>query len=121
MCPMQVSRTHVSAVDTADGVALVFTTSGDVAHLRQRVHKMAAMHEHMTAGGMRSGSGAEMTESGGMMKMVPSSARAEDIDGGARIVLVPKNAAQLDELRVHVRTHAERMASGLCPMMGHGA
>lgn len=100
---MQVAGTRVTAQDTQDGVAVVFTTSGDVAQLRERVHEMAAMHEHM------------------MMRAVPSTARAEDIDGGARIVLVPKDAAQLTELRAHVHAHAEQMAAGHCPMMEHGA
>ena len=52
-----------------------------------------------------------------MMKMVDSTAHAEDIDAGARIVLSPKDPAQLAELRDHVREHAARMASGHCPMM----
>jgi hypothetical protein len=47
----------------------------------------------------------------GMMKMAPSSSRAEDIDGGARIVFVPNDTAQLEELRAHVHAHAERNTS----------
>jgi hypothetical protein len=105
MCPLEVSGTQVAATDTSDGAAIAFTTTGEVANLRQRVHHMAVMHDHMMAEGM--------------MKMVPSSARAEDIDGGARIVLTPKDPAQLSELRAHVRDHATMMANGRCPMMGH--
>lgn len=66
--------------------------------------------------------------SGGMMgsghmkaMMVPSNARAEDVEGGARIVLTPKDPAELQTLRDHVRGHAERMAAGYCPMMWSGA
>lgn len=40
---MRVEGTTVTAVDTETGVALAFTTSGDVAELRRRV---AAMAEH---------------------------------------------------------------------------
>ncbi|HEY6034667.1 MAG TPA: hypothetical protein VIV58_10420 [Kofleriaceae bacterium] len=109
MCPLEVAGTQVAAADTADGAAMTFTTTGDVANLRQRVHHMAEMHDHMMGGGM-------MTMK---MKMVPSTARAEDIDGGARIVLTPKDPAQLSELRAHVHEHATMMASGHCPMMGH--
>lgn len=129
MCPMEVPGTQVSVADTQDGVAVAFMTSGDVAQVRQRVHGMAAMHEKMMSGGgmmgsggmgsggmMGSGSGG-MMGSGHMMKMVDSTAQAEDIDGGARIVLTPKDPAKLAELRDHVREHAGRMASGHCPMM----
>lgn len=127
MCPMRVPGTQVSAVDTPDGAALVFTTSGELAELRQRVHKMAAMHEHKAAGGMAMGSrpgmmkSHGMMKSRGMMKLVPSSARAEDIDAGTRIVVVPKHPAQREELRAQVRAYAARLAGGQCPMMGHGA
>lgn len=119
---MEIPGTQVSATDTPDGVALVFTTTGDVAQLRERVHAMAAMHEHMMAGGETMGSGsAGMMGSGGMMmKMIPSTAHAEDIDGGARIMLTPKDPSQLAQLREHVHAHAEQMASGHCPMMRHG-
>ncbi len=122
MCPMEVPGTKVSADDTQDGVAITFTTTGDVAQLRDRVHHMAEMHEHMMQGGMMGSGG---MGSGGMgsghmmMKMVPSTARAEDIDGGARIVLTPKDPAQLADLRAHVHEHATQMAGGHCPMMEH--
>lgn len=114
MCPMDVPGTKVSVADTPDGVALTFTTTGDVSKLREHVYGMAAMHEHM----MQEGSGSGGMGSGGMMmKMVPSTARSEDVEGGARIVLTPKDAAQLSELRAHVREHATQMTSGHCPMM----
>jgi hypothetical protein len=79
------------------------------------------MHEKMMSGGgmmgpRGMGSGG-MRGSGHVMKMLDSTAHAEDIDAGARIVLVPKDPAQLAELREHVREHAGRMASGHCPMM----
>ncbi len=115
MCPMEVPGTQVSVADTRDGVAIAFTTSDDVAQLRRRVHGMAAMHEKMMHEEMMSGGG--MMGSGDMMKMVDSTAQAEDIDAGARIVVTPKDPAQLAELRDHVREHAGRMASGHCPMM----
>jgi len=120
VCPMDVSGTKVAVDDTADGVAIRFTTTGDVAQLRQRVHAMADKHEHMMHGGMMGSGGMGPGHGGGpghMMKMVDSTARAEDIEGGARIVLTPKDPAQLGDLRAHVREHAARMASGHCPMM----
>ena len=117
MCPMA-EGTKITAEDTQDGVAMSFTTTGDVAQLRQRVHHMADMHEHMMQGGMM-GSGQMMGSGHMMMTRVPSTARAEDIDGGARIVLTPKDPAQLADLRARVHEHASQMASGHCPMMEH--
>ncbi|HWU90809.1 MAG TPA: hypothetical protein VN253_26265 [Kofleriaceae bacterium] len=108
---MAVSGTNVSVQETADGIALSFTTTGDVAELRQRVRAMAEKHEQGMSGEMGSGGG-------GMM--VPSTARVEDVDGGARISFTPNDPAQLAELRDHVREHAAHMASGHCPMMGDG-
>ena len=104
MCPMKLAGTRVVAIDTTDGVAVELSTTGDVSELRARAHHMAMMHEHMT----------------GKMEMVPSTARVEDTDRGARIVLVPTDATQLAALRAHVHEHAEMMASGHCPMMEKG-
>jgi hypothetical protein len=129
-CDMkEMAGAKVNATDTANGIAVEFTTSGDVAALRTHVHKMADMHNGMAPheggemhGGMGSGEMHGGMGSGGMhemhgMKMVPSRATVEDIDGGARIVLVPNDPAQLADLRTHVREHAAMMAKGECPMM----
>jgi hypothetical protein len=161
MCPMQVQGTQVAAEDTQDGVALLFTTSGDVAELRKRVHHLAEKHQMrmsnrnlntaagamgphgpMGPGGMgphgqmgpgASGAGHAMGHEHAMghghamgdepdgMHMVPSTARVEDIDRGARIVLTPVDAGKLAELRAHTRERAAHMAAGHCPMQhGHG-
>lgn len=125
MCPMQVPGTQVSVEDTSDGVAKVFTTTGDVAELRRRVRHMAERHERMSnhhaMGPGRAGPGMGAGPMGGhkhmMGHVVPSTARVEDIDRGARLNLTPKDPTKLAELRVHVREHAARMASGQCPMM----
>jgi len=55
-CPMQVPGTTVTATDVEGGVALSFTTStGDVVDLRQRVRRMAEMHNRHHSGGMMMG------------------------------------------------------------------
>jgi hypothetical protein len=113
MCPAEVPGTTVSASDTRDGAAITFTTTGDVAQLRQRVQHMAEMHEHMMQGSGDMGSGHMH------MMMVASTARVEDVEGGARIVLTPNDPAKLDELRMHVHEHTTQMANGHCPMMEH--
>jgi hypothetical protein len=132
MCPMQVEGTAVSAEDVEGGVALTFTTSSDVAELRRRVTHMAQMHGqdgmgmHASAdagdgqahGGQRSDASQHQ---GGMMAsemMMPAAtARSEEVEGGARIVLTPQDAVDLERLREHARHMTERMSSGQCPMM----
>jgi len=141
MCPMQVQGTTVSAENTQGGVALTFTTSGDAAELRRRVAHMAEMHgQHHgqghghgmgTHGPEASGEGGEHAHdkqhggghqhqgdmTGGGMMMPPAAARSEEIEGGARIILTPRDSAQVAALQEHARHMAERMASGQCPMM----
>lgn len=145
MCPMQVPGTTVAAVDVEGGVGLSFTTrTGDVAELRQRVYSMAEMHDqrggHMMAShgtpapggdaehqhGAQAGAGHEGDDQGGMMMgggmMMPAAtASVEDIEGGARLILQPKDPAQLGALREHVRMKSQRMAAGECPMRSLGS
>jgi hypothetical protein len=66
-------------------------------------------------GGMQGGMGMM----GGGMRMPPSTARSEEVEGGARLVLTPRDPADLAKLREHVRQHGEMMASGRCPMMSN--
>ncbi len=123
MCPFMVDRatTHVSTIDTSDGVAIVFTTTSNVEDLRARVHHMADMHNQMV--GMHGEMGGHHRGMHGMhghpmgMRMVPSRATAEDIPGGARIVLVPNDPSQLSLLRQQAAMRAEMMQKGECPMM----
>jgi hypothetical protein len=166
-CPLQVPGSTARVEDVEGGVAIVFTTTGDVAEVRNRTQSMARMHNdhHATGSGhgmmghgtMMGGAGAghEMMGHGtmmgaagaghgmmghgtmmgaagaghgmmgreggmlghGMMKMPPSDATAEDVEGGARLTFRPKAASDLPSLRERVREHATAMASGRCPMM----
>jgi hypothetical protein len=150
-CPMEVEGTTARAEDVEGGAAMAFTTTGDVAELRRRVAHMVEMHEMhhgeghgammgggddkgmmaggddkgMMAGGDDKGmmaGGDDKGMMGGGMMMPPATARSEEIEGGARLVFIPKDPADLPKLREHARQHAEKMASGQCPMMhGHGA
>lgn len=139
MCPMQVEGTVVAAEKVDGGVALTFTTSSDVPELRRRVARMAQMHgqhgmgmhalagaDHGHAhGGQRSDASQHQggMMAGGMM-MPAATARSEEVQGGARILLTPQDAADLEKLREHARHMTERMSSGQCPMMsmlGEGA
>ena len=110
-CPMHVAGTQVALSDTPTGVAIDFTTTGDVGELRARVHHMASMHDQMS-GGHDPGI---MNDSS--MMMPPSHAAANDIDGGAHLVLIPVDPAQLDALRATAHRHVDMMRGGECPMM----
>lgn len=130
VCPMTVPGTQVSASDTTTGEALTFTTSSPdrVDELRSSVRAMADMHNrHHASGqmgaqpyqGMGSGSAADPS-----MRMAhmppPSTASVEDTDGGARLVVTPKDSAQLPQLQSAMRAHADMMQQGHCGMMGGG-
>lgn len=127
---------QIVTAETPDGVALQFTTTGDVAGLRARVHRMAEMRNRMMGSGMGmqggmmgSGGGMQggmmgsggmhggMQGSGMMMRMIPSRASVEDIPGGARLVLTPTDPSQLGALRDHARRMAAMMQQGQCPVM----
>lgn len=122
-CPMAVEGTTAHAEDVEGGAAVVFTTTGDVRELRQRVTRMAEMHNqdhgrgqgHMMHrhGDQESGKGMK----GDGMMMPDSTARSEDVAGGTRLVFTPQAPADLPELRAHVGRHTEIMAAGRCPMM----
>jgi hypothetical protein len=122
-CPMNVPGTKVSAVDSANGETLVFTTTDDVAALRTRVHRMAEMHnQHHAAGGTHDGMmGAGMMGGGkgmeGKVKMPPSNAAVTDVDSGASIALTPVAPADLPQLQAAVRAHATHMQQDGCGKM----
>jgi len=137
MCPMRVPGTTVFVSDTEGGVAVVFKTTGEVTELRHRVRRMAEMHNRhhaegtmasskgMMGGGRDAGTTPEQGGRGMMMGMshegmVPATAGVDDVEGGARLVLTPKDPSQLGSLRTHVHDHAERMTRGECPMMMGG-
>ena len=135
MCPMSVPGTQVSATDTADGEALTFTTTPDqVAELRSRVHAMADMHNQHHSGGEGGMHEHGMHEHGmhghgmhghegmtsGMAMPPPSRATVEDLANGARILVTPNDAADLQKLQSAVRGHAQHMSQHGCGMMGQG-
>ncbi len=127
MCPMSVPGTKVSAADTATGEALTFTTTPDqAAALREKVHAMADMHnrhhasgaaEHGGMSGGMMGGGMAAGSMGGMQMPPPSRAAVEDLPEGARLVVTPNDAADLQRLQSTVRAHAEHMQQDGCGMM----
>ncbi len=129
MCPMSVPGTRVSATETATGEALVFTTSPDqAAALREKVHATADMHNrhHASGDAGHGGMGGMMGHGGmgaggmeGMQMPPPSRAAVEDLPDGARILVTPNDAANLQRLQSTVRKHAEHMQQHGCGTMDH--
>jgi len=139
-CPIAVPGTSVTVEDTSTGAALVFVTTGDTAELRKRVAAMAAMHnehhgkmgplprgdeaggghDHSGHGGhaghdvAAGGGGGHAGHAGGMIG-VHSASTAEEIDGGARLVIVVA-PADVAKLRDELRMHAKHLAGGTCKM-----
>ena len=148
-CPMYVEGTSVQAENVEGGAALTFVTTGDVAALRERVRNMASAHEShamheaqefdmggttrpgetdeaaaakigdaedaddgVSAGGMPQGSTAGYGE-------VDADTRVEDIEGGARLFLIATNPSDVEDLRIEIEHHAQRMAAGECEMAPH--
>jgi hypothetical protein len=73
--------------------------------------KMGDADEGMSAGG---------TPQAGMAgSSVEVDTRVEDIDGGARLVLIATNAADVDALRTQTEQQADIMITGECPMTPH--
>lgn len=123
---MKVTGTTVWAEDIEGGVALRFTTTGDVAELQSRLQRMAQMHNRQAAD--RRGRGPhehgmhghpEHAMMGG--PAMQAKARAENLEDGGRLVFTPRDPEQLADLQQALRTHAEKMSSGRCPMMSKHA
>jgi hypothetical protein len=87
-------------------VVLTFVTPrGDVDELRDDVRRMAERWERRAMRG-------DGDEASGMPRASPA---VEEVDRGARIVLVPEDPDDLDEVRQQARERQEHMsATGRC-------
>jgi hypothetical protein len=121
MCPMHVAGTTVAASDVEGGVALDFTSTGDVSELRDRVRHMAEMHNTHHA----SGDVAEAHEEHGegdeagahaCLMMPPATASVSELEGGVRLSLLATDPADITALRERAHAHADSMSRGTCPM-----
>ncbi len=123
MCPKKMADVDVVAEDVPGGVAVNVTTSNpeQVAELREKVRAKVARHNGGGGEGT-GGSGCPHHGHEGMKKMPPSKVTVEDIEGGARVVHVAEDPAQVDALRAQVREFVEhkREHKGKCPMKGEG-
>lgn len=145
-CPMNVQGTSVQAENIAGGAALVFVTTGDVAALRERVRNMATSRESTSmseplemglnqptrpgdaegsAVGAKIGDADDGVSAGGMSdesmsgEPVDVDTQVEDIDDGARLLLIATNPSDVETLRTQTEQQAERLTAGECPMAPH--
>jgi hypothetical protein len=141
-CPMQVQGTSVQHQNVAGGAALVFTTGGNVESLRERVRSMAVMHEShaMLAESRRMGLNqtarpgsaddpAAGAKSRDARESIPSGetdpargpapaidTRVENIEGGARLLVIAADPTDLEAVRASTESYAEKLVAGECPM-----
>jgi hypothetical protein len=122
VCPVKIPGAEMAVADVDGGVAISYTTrTGDVAELRRRVQAMAARHQDPATA--RHDMGHPSRPMHGGMAGTPTAnvqVTAEEIEGGARLILRASDPTRLEELRRHVRAHAERMTAESCPMRPAG-
>ena len=98
MCPATLPGVQVSAVDTANGIAVTFSAAtANLPDLQKRVEHLANM---------------PMAN-----RMFAADVNYEALENGARLTFKPKDPATLEELRKRIRTFAEQMKKGDCTMM----
>lgn len=136
-CPLALAGTTSSTEDTVDGVVVAFSTTrrSDLPELRRRVDKLAAAHNSMKGGAADDLSAAPPQAPGptatpetapaGEAKAGPaaggkldSEASAETSEEGVRLVLRPRDPAQLDTMRDHLRKQADDLVQGVCDQAG---
>ncbi len=137
-CPLSVAGTTSSTEDTVDGVVVAFSTTkpADIPELRRRVDQLAAAHNSTDAAATDDLSAAppqapgptaapetapageakaEATATGGKLD---SEAAAETSEQGVRLVLRPRDPAQLDSMRDHLRKQADDLVQRVCDQAG---
>jgi hypothetical protein len=110
-CPLGIEGARVTATDTSDGVALVFTTGTRVNELRTRARTAAEMH----GAGQQQGVGHDGVHGQGghhglhAMHLPPARATVTDVTDGVRLDLVPLEASNLALLREKAADGARRV------------
>lgn len=110
-CALGVSGALATADDTPDGVALTILSANRLDEVRVRARDAATLHGPDSRQGLgHDGHHAEGGKHGLQpAQLPPARASATDIDGGARIELVPVDAADLERLRSSIRARANAM------------
>lgn len=112
-CPRAVEGTTVTAENTADGAALIFKTTGDVAEVQKRAAALAAAHATAHEPGCKCDA-CKCGECKCGAEHVPATATAENIEGGAKIVFKPAKAEDVAKLQAMIAAHAAKAAAGPC-------
>lgn len=111
-CPMNHPGVEIAVTDVQEGAMLTITARRD--H-RDDVREIGRRIENLHARRMAE-TGGERADMGHESMMLPAStAVAEEINDGIRLVFIPKNPADLQNLRSRAREHAELMRTGACP------
>lgn len=117
-CPFGIRGARISMTDTEDGVLIELRAYGDVADLRRRAHDAAAMYgpgAHKGVGHDGAHGSGEHHGLGLARLGVPVRAEAADTPEGARIVVRPVAASDLEAMRKALRERDERARTGPCP------
>lgn len=117
-CPFGVRGARVKMDDIEGGVVLTLRAYGDVNDIRRRARDAAAMY----GPGAHRGKGHEGKHGGGEQHGiglrhlgVPVQAVAEDTADGARIVVRPKDPADLEKMRAALADRERSTRTGTCP------
>lgn len=116
-CPLGISGVDVRTEDTEAGIAVVVTARAeDVAELRERAHDAAKLHGPFGRVGKGHDGRHGMGGQHGLqaLSFPPSRASTQEIEGGARIEIVPKHTSDRKALREAVRDHTEVMRTKPC-------
>jgi hypothetical protein len=92
--------------DASGGAAVIYRSQGDVAALRQRTREVAAFHN------------SAQPKIGALHDLfaIPHRAHVEELEDGAKLILVPKSARRqlLDSLRIQVQQETLTMRRRGC-------
>jgi hypothetical protein len=116
-CPMEIPGAHVAMTETKGGIALDFTTNGDVMELRQRVHSLAASQSSTQiapqsgAGDMQGSGGREMNQD---VTHVQTQASVQDLPNGARLIIRPVDPNQFNSVRQNAMATVSQLNQGDC-------
>lgn len=113
-CPLGVEGATMTVEDTTEGVALTFTAA-NVEEMRERARNASALHGPQRLGAGHGGRHGQGGQHGLQpLQLPPSYAGMDEIEGGARIRLIPVDPADRELLRARVRARAFAMGTVSC-------
>ena len=119
-CALGVPGSTAVAEDTADGIALRFTSKDKPSEMRERANHVAAQHgtgRHTGLG--HNGQHGQGADHGLQMMQAPAArAVAEDIEGGSRVRFVATDPLETEALRIKLREKVDAMNATACTESG---